>query len=76
MVNMAVDHLLVTVASGIFVFILPIPVMVLSTLVIIVQVVVFCLLSSVYISLATEHEEHEPSHGAGTHGAAAHAAAH
>ena len=42
--------------------------MVLSTLVVIVQVMVFCLLTSIYISLATEHEEHEArartSHGA------------
>ena len=71
MLNMAVDHLLVTIAAGIFVLFLPIPIMVLGTLVIIVQVVVFCLLSSIYIALATEHEEHD-GHGA-AHGHAEHA---
>jgi F-type H+-transporting ATPase subunit a len=59
MLNMAVDHLLVTLALGMVAFLLPVPVMVLSTLVIVVQVVVFCLLTSIYISLATDHEEHD-----------------
>ena len=71
MLNMAVDHLLVTIAAGMFALLLPIPIMVLGTLVIVVQVVVFCLLSSIYISLATEHEEHEHAPAAG-HAAAAH----
>jgi F-type H+-transporting ATPase subunit a len=59
MLNMAVDHLLVTLALGMIAFLLPVPVLVLSTLVIVVQVMVFCLLTSIYISLATEHEEHD-----------------
>jgi F-type H+-transporting ATPase subunit a len=67
MLNMAVDHLLVTLALGIIPLFLPIPVMILSTLVIVVQVMVFCLLTSIYISLATEHEEHEPHAGAEAH---------
>jgi F-type H+-transporting ATPase subunit a len=74
MLNMAVDHLLVTIMLGMVALFLPIPVLVLSTLICIVQVLVFCLLTSIYITLATEHEEHEAdakSHGAG----AAHAAA-
>jgi F-type H+-transporting ATPase subunit a len=71
MLNMAVDHLLVTIAASMVVFLLPIPIMILGTLVIIVQVVVFCLLSSIYIALATEHEEHDHA-PAGAHGAAAH----
>ncbi len=70
MLNMAVDHLLVTIAASIFVFLLPIPVMVLGTLVIVVQVIVFCLLSSIYITLATDHEEHD-AHGAHAHAAPA-----
>jgi F-type H+-transporting ATPase subunit a len=73
MLNMAVDHLLVTLMLGMVALFLPIPVMILSTLVIIVQVMVFCLLTSIYIALATEHDEHEAdakSHGIG----AAHAA--
>ena len=59
MLNMAVDHLLVTLALGMVALFLPVPVLVLSTLVIIVQVMVFCQLTSIYIALATEHEEHE-----------------
>jgi F-type H+-transporting ATPase subunit a len=59
MLNMAVDHLLVTLTLGMVALFLPIPVMILGTLVIIVQVIVFCLLTSIYITLATEHEAHE-----------------
>jgi F-type H+-transporting ATPase subunit a len=47
---------------------LPVPVLILSTLVCIVQVLVFCILTSIYITLATDHEEHEPhaaGHGSG-----------
>jgi F-type H+-transporting ATPase subunit a len=73
MLNMAVDHLLVTLTLGMIALFLPVPVLVLSTLVVIVQVMVFCLLTSIYIALATEHDEHEAD--AKTHGAgAAHAA--
>jgi F-type H+-transporting ATPase subunit a len=76
MVNLAVDHLLVTVAASMFVLVLPIPIMVLGTLVIVVQTMVFCLLSSIYIALATEHEEgHGHSHGHGHDAAHGHAAA-
>jgi F-type H+-transporting ATPase subunit a len=58
MLNMAVDHLLVTLTLGMVALFLPVPVLVLGTLVVIVQVMVFCLLTSIYIALATEHEEH------------------
>jgi F-type H+-transporting ATPase subunit a len=64
MVNLAVDHLLVTVAASMFVLLLPIPIMVLGTLVVVVQTMVFCILSSIYIALATEHEEHDGAHAA------------
>jgi F-type H+-transporting ATPase subunit a len=73
MLNMAVDHLLVTIMLGMVAVFLPVPVLILSTLVCIVQVMVFCILTSIYITLATEHDEHDAdakSHGAG----AAHAA--
>ncbi len=73
MLNMAVDHLLVTIMLGMVALFLPVPVLILSTLICIVQVLVFCLLTSIYITLATEHDEHEAdakSHGSG----AAHAA--
>jgi F-type H+-transporting ATPase subunit a len=73
MLNMAVDHLLITIMLGMVALLLPIPVLILSTLVAVVQVMVFCILTSIYITLATEHDEHEAdakSHGSG----AAHAA--
>ncbi len=70
MLNLAVDHLLLSIALGAFSLFVPIPVMILGTLVAIVQVLVFCLLTSIYIALATEHEDH----GDGGHGKEAHAA--
>jgi F-type H+-transporting ATPase subunit a len=68
MLNMAVDHLLVTLTLAMVALFLPVPVMLLGALVVVVQVMVFCLLTSIYISLATEHEEHHAetkTHGAG-----------
>jgi len=64
MLNMAVDHLLVSLGLTAFALFVPIPIMILSTLVCIVQTLVFTLLTSVYITLATEGHEHE-SHGEG-----------
>lgn len=72
MLNLAVDHLLLSIALGAFSLFVPIPVMILGTLVAIVQVLVFCLLTSIYIALATEvHDEHGHDDG---HGKEAHAA--
>ena len=65
MLNMAVDHLLLSILLGIFALFLPIPIMILGTLVAVVQVLVFCLLASVYISLATEGHEHAHDEGGG-----------
>jgi F-type H+-transporting ATPase subunit a len=58
MLNMAVDHLLVTLTLGMVALFLPVPVLLLGVLVVVVQVMVFCLLTSIYIALATEHEDH------------------
>jgi F-type H+-transporting ATPase subunit a len=58
MINMAVDHLLGTIALGLVAILVPIPLMFLGIIVIVVQTLVFCLLTSIYIALATEHEEH------------------
>lgn len=64
MLNIAVDHLLLSILLGIFTLFLPIPIMILGTLVALVQVLVFCLLTSIYIALATEgHEDHGGGHG-------------
>ncbi len=62
MVNMAVDHLLVSVTLALVALLVPIPMILLSTLVVVIQVLVFCLLTAIYIALATEHEEHD-EHG-------------
>jgi F-type H+-transporting ATPase subunit a len=62
MLNMAVDHLLAAIFFGMVSLLVPIPILMLGTLVCIVQVFVFCLLSSIYIALATEHEEHGDEH--------------
>jgi F-type H+-transporting ATPase subunit a len=64
MLNIAVDHLLLSILLGIFTLFLPIPIMMLGTLVAVVQVLVFCLLTSIYIALATEgHGDHDHEHG-------------
>ena len=69
MLNMAVDHLLLSIMLGIFALFVPLPIMVLGTLVAIVQVLVFCLLTSIYISLATEgHDDHGHGDDHGSHG--------
>jgi F-type H+-transporting ATPase subunit a len=66
MLNIAVDHLLLSILLAIFALFLPIPIMMLGTLVAIVQVLVFCLLASIYISLATEtHGDHDHGDGHG-----------
>ncbi len=59
MINMAVDHLVASIFLGMIALFVPIPLMFLAVIVILVQTLVFCLLSSIYIGLATEHaEEH------------------
>ncbi|MEQ9322859.1 MAG: F0F1 ATP synthase subunit A [Polyangiaceae bacterium] len=59
MLNMAVDHLLVSLFMGFFAILVPLPIMALGLIVIVVQTLVFCLLTAIYIGLATEHaEEH------------------
>ena len=65
MLNLAVDHLLVSIFMGLFAIALPLPVMLLGIIVIVVQTMVFCLLSSIYIGLATAHAEHHRGSGAG-----------
>ncbi len=71
MVNIAVDHLLAALFLGLFALFVPIPIMLLGLIVCVVQTLVFCLLTSVYIGLATEPMHHEESaHG---HGDEAHA---
>ncbi len=58
MLNIAVDHLLVSIFMGLFAILLPLPLMMLGVIVICVQTLVFCLLTSIYIGLATAHPDH------------------
>ncbi len=58
MLNMAVDHLLLAIFMGFLTVLLPVPVMILGCLVVLIQTLVFTLLTCIYIGLATEHEEH------------------
>lgn len=57
MLNMSVDHLIVGIVTGLFAILLPLPVMLLGVIIILVQTLVFCLLTAIYIALATEHQE-------------------
>lgn len=54
--NMAVDHLVLGLVVAMVPLIVPLPLMMLGTLVAVVQTLVFCLLASIYVSLATEHD--------------------
>ncbi|HEY3496043.1 MAG TPA: F0F1 ATP synthase subunit A [Polyangiaceae bacterium] len=56
MINMAVDHLILGLFMGLIALVVPIPLMLLGCLVVVVQTLVFTLLTCVYIGLATEHE--------------------
>lgn len=58
MVNIAVDHLVASIFIGLIAIFIPVPLMFLAIIVVLVQTLVFCLLSSIYIGLATEHAEH------------------
>jgi F-type H+-transporting ATPase subunit a len=58
MINMAVDHLVASIFLGMVAIFVPIPLMFLAIIVILVQTLVFCLLTSIYIGLATEKAEH------------------
>lgn len=56
--NMSADHAVLFAFLSIFPFLVPVPVMVLGTLVVVVQTLVFCILSTVYIGMAIESHDH------------------
>ncbi len=57
--NIAGDHLVLGIFLGIFAFVVPIPIMLLGFIVVIIQTLVFTILSIVYISMAVEkHDSH------------------
>ncbi len=56
--NMSVDHLILGIFLGLVALLVPIPLMVLGVLIVVIQTLVFTLLTCIYIGLATEHEAH------------------
>ncbi|MBI4509237.1 MAG: F0F1 ATP synthase subunit A [Deltaproteobacteria bacterium] len=56
--NMASDHKVVAAFFTLVPLLVPVPFLVLGLLVVVVQTLVFCLLSMVYISMAVAHEDH------------------
>jgi F-type H+-transporting ATPase subunit a len=58
MANMTADHLVLTIFLGLVPFIVPLPMYMLGAVVVIVQALVFSLLSTVYIGLVLEGAEH------------------
>jgi len=60
--NMVGDHKVLGVFLGFGILLLPLPVMVLGVIVCVVQTLVFCLLSVVYIGMAIEDLHHDEHH--------------
>jgi F-type H+-transporting ATPase subunit a len=58
MLNMSVDHLVLGIIMGLVAVLVPIPVMLLGCIIIVVQTLVFTLLTIIYIALATEDMAH------------------
>lgn len=58
MANMTADHLVLMTFHEMVPWLVPLPMYLLGLLVSIVQTLVFCLLSTVYIAMAIAHEEH------------------
>jgi len=56
--NLTADHTLVSGFYKLVPILVPVPMMLLGFLVCVVQTLVFCILSTVYISMAIAHEEH------------------
>lgn len=57
MANMFADHAVLGAFLALFAWFVPIPILLLGSLVVVVQTLVFCVLSTVYISMAIEHSE-------------------
>ena len=73
--NMIGDHKVLGLFLGLVPILVPVPIMVLGIIVCIVQTLVFCMLSVVYIGMAIEHhehEEHDDEHAHDGHEAVAH----
>ena len=62
MANMFADHQVLSQVGGLVKWVVPVAPMVLGSLVCVVQTLVFCILSTVYISMAVAHHDHEEAH--------------
>jgi F-type H+-transporting ATPase subunit a len=62
MVNMAADHLMLGLFLSLVALLVPVPLMLLGCLVVLIQTLVFTMLTCIYIGLATEHEGHGEAH--------------
>ena len=60
--NMIGDHKAVSIFLGLVPILVPIPLLGLGIIVCLVQTLVFCLLSTVYIGMAIEHHDHAEGH--------------
>ena len=58
MANMTADHMVLTIFLGLVPFLVPLPMYMLGAVVVVVQALVFSLLSTVYIGMAVEEAEH------------------
>jgi F-type H+-transporting ATPase subunit a len=58
MANMTADHMVLAIFISLVPFVVPLPMYALGVIVITVQTLVFCLLSTVYISMAIAHDGH------------------
>lgn len=65
MANMFGDHMVVGIFTLLVPFLVPVPFLMLGTIVCIVQTAVFCILSTVYIGMAVAHQDHGDDHGHG-----------
>jgi len=74
MANIFADHLVVGIFASLLPWFVPLSVlpMLLGTMVIVVQTLVFCLLSTVYIGMAIESHDHDHTEAHGHEGHAAH----
>ncbi|HEX6241278.1 MAG TPA: F0F1 ATP synthase subunit A [Polyangiales bacterium] len=67
MANMFADHQVLSQVSGLVAWVVPVAPMMLGTMVCVVQTLVFCILSTVYISMAIAHHEHDDHEAAAHH---------
>lgn len=71
-VNLFVDHMVVSVFTGLAFLLVPVPIMVLGVLVVVLQTYVFCLLATIYFQLAIDHGDDHGHDAHAEHGHAAH----